>query len=209
MIEFSNAIQYIKYRGFRFLNSKGPYYIVYFSENSDFLTDKERLNLFYLDFKNIVVNTTRIPRTYLSGKMIKEYRDEKLIAHKKPKKIKNKNIIYESSIYFKEIDKKYNPSTYRNRYGELIFNDINKIFNQVSNNDFRKIFFYSIRMDRCKKSYTNRKFFIFLDMIKNQRLIFNDLILCLIYENQTIFKILIKDKEFNYNRILPIIKNLK
>jgi len=209
MIEFSDAIQYFKYRGFRFLNTRGPYYIVYFSENSDFMTDKPRLNLYYLDFKHIVVNTTTNPRTYLNSKMIKEYRDEKFIALKNPKRIKNKNIIYETSIYFKEIDDKYVPNTYRNRYGDLIFDDVYRIFKQVKTGTFRKVFFYSVRMDKCKKTYSNRKFFGFIEVLKQKNLFFDDLVLCLIYETHTVFKILIKNREYSFPRIFEYIRHLK
>ena len=209
MIEFSDAIQYFKYKGFRFLNTRGPYYVVYFSENSDFLTDKKRLNLYYLDFKNIIINTTINPRTYLNGQMIREYRDEKFIAHKNPKKIKNKNIIYETSLYFKKIDSKFNPTTYRNRYGDMIFTDVQKIFGQVKSKDFRKVFLYSVRMNKCKHPYQNRKFFTILEIIKKNDLFFDDLVMCLIYDTHTVFKILIKNQDFFYPRLLEAVRNLK
>jgi len=210
MIEFSDAKQYLRYPGFRFMNTKGPYYIVYMSESSDFMKDKPRLNLYFLDFKDIIIRNTVFPRTYLTGRMIQEYRESNLIAHKKKKQInKQKNIIYEPNIFFDKIDKEYEEyHTYRNhKNGKLVYNEIRKAFSNIRG--YRKIFLYAVDVDKCKKVYQNRKIFLFFDDLKNKNIYFDDMIMVLFKNNKTIYKILIKNKEYNYNRIYEYIRYLK
>jgi len=211
MIDFSYATQYFKYNGFRFVNTKGPYYIVYLSENSNFLNDKKRLNLFYLDFKDIIINNTSFPRTYLTGKLTETYRKSQLIAHKNYKQInEQKNIIFEPNIFFKKIDKVYNEyHTYRNHYnGTLIYNEILKAFNNIHKN-YRKIFMYAVDVNKCHKDYNNRKIFLFLDDLKHKKLFFDDFVMVLFENGKTTYKILIKNREYDYNRIFNYIRYLK
>ena len=209
MIDYENAIPIRVYNGFRFILEHGPYYIVYFSENSEFLKDRPKLSFRQIDFRDIALANTVVVRTHITGKQIQEYRDVKLTSKTPDKISKNKNIIIDSTIYTNKIDKKFSPVTYQNRYGEMIYKNIFELFSFVPNKSFKRIFFYSIDKKTFKKSsYQKNKFFIFLKNIKTKNLFFDDLILCIIDERKVIYRIIIKNQELDYNKFLYYIMNI-
>jgi hypothetical protein len=208
MLDFDTALPFRLYKGFRFILADGPYFILYFSENSDFLVDKPRLTFRQLDFRNISLPNTDMPRTHLTGEVIQEYRDNMLIVNTPNRNPTNKNLIIDSTVYINEIDRKYSPKTYQNRYGDMIYKYILRLFKTAPEKS-RKIFFYSVDLKTFKTTYQKTKFFIFLQSIKNGNIFFDDLILCVMSKNKVVYRILIKDKKIDYEKILYYIRNIR
>jgi len=208
MLDYSTALPIRVYKGFKFPVDQGPYYIMYFSENSNFLIDKGKLSFRQLDFRNVSLPNTDMPRTHLTGEVIKEYRDELYIVNTPNKTPKNKNSIVDSTVYISEIDKMYSPVTYQNRYGDIIFKYIYRLFKNAPVGH-KKIFFYSVDLKSFKSAYTTSKFFSFLQAIKRGNIFFDDLVLCKINNKKVTYRILFKDKKVDYDKVLYHIRNIK
>ena len=210
MIDYELAKIFIKYDGFRYIYNKGPYYIVYFSETSTFMKDRDKLSFRQLDFQHILLSNTTMPRIHLNGEIIQEYRDVKLTAHTINNKPKNKNILVDPTAYVASIDKRYPTEIgYRNRYGDMIYSFIIKLFQQNENLNAKKIFFYSVDKSVLKTKYNKNKFFIFLQTIRKNKLFFDDLILCILNgKKKPTYRKLIIDQHVNYEKILYYIRNI-
>jgi len=211
MLDYSNALPIRLYKGFKFPLYDGPYYIMYFSENSNFLIDKGKLSFRQLDFRNVVLPNTDMPRTHLTGEVIKEYRDELYIANTPRNTPINKNSIVDSTVYISEIDKMYSPITYQNRYGDMIFKYVYRLFKNAPIGH-KKIFFYSVDLksfNSTNTTYTKSKFYSFLQAIKKGNIFFDDLVLCIISEKKVKYRILFKDKKIDYDKVLYYIRNIK
>jgi len=207
MIDVENTVLWKEYNGLRFMESKGPFSVLYFSENSTFLRDKSYLGLRKQDFRKIYLTNTNVPRTHTTGTKIQNFRENDLIAYDINSSKINQNNIIDSTEYVDKIDMKYKPYTYQNRYGDMIFAHVYGLFSRISN-DNRKIFLYSYIKNSSKNNYTKNKFFVFLKAIKNNNICYDDLILCKIQNKKATYKFLIKDRIVDYNRILFHIRNL-
>ena len=210
MIPFNNAKIYKIYNGFRFYqNTKKPFFITYFSENSSFLQDYENLHINRIDIKNVVVPITKIPRSYPTSEDRKLYKNKKLYLNSFKKLPPGKNVILDISKYLYLIDKFYKPTTYRQKAGKLIQSIVRDHFFNVSSN-YEKILLYSIKIDKdFNLNYINRKIFLFLEEIHDNIFPYDHLILCLISEEKTYYRILIKDREYFFNRLKQYLKNIK
>jgi len=209
MITYNVAIPIREYKGFKFTSDQGgPYYVLYFSENSNFLIDKPRLSFRQLDFRNVALPNTDMPRTHLTGEVIKEYRDNRYMVSTPDRTPKSKNVIIDSTVYISEIDKKYSPTTYQNRYGDMVFKYVYRLFANAPVGH-KKIFFYSIDTKSFKSPYTKAKFYSFLQAIKKRNIFFDDLILCIISPKKVKYRILFKDKQIDYDKVLYYIRNIK
>jgi len=183
--------------------------LVYFSENSNFLDDYEKLNLKYIDFRIITIPRTQIPRTFLSPELKKLYKDKKLITYPLQTKLpSSKNIIIDLSPYLNSIDQTYNPTAYRQRSGFLIKDVLFKSLIRFPDN-YKKIFMYSINNIKDFNSFINRKIFPILQDLKNEKIPFDDMIMNIVGESSSRYRLLIKDKKFNLQRIIQYIKNIK
>jgi len=208
MISYNTTIPIREYKGFKFPIEHGPYFIMYFSENSNFLIDKQKLSFRQLDFRNISLPNTNMPRTHLTGEVIQEYRNNKLIVSTPNRIPKTKNTIIDSTVYIGEIDKMYSPKTYQNKYGDMIFRYVYKLFETAPIHS-KKIFFYSVDLKSFKSVYTSSKFFSFLQAIKKGNIFFDDLVLCTIHDKKVKYRILFKDRKIDYEKVLYYIRNIK
>jgi len=106
MIKYELIKQYYKkVKQIRFpLDTKNPYLIVYFSENSTFLDDFEKLSPSGIRipfFRYLLVPKTRIPVTRLTPELRTMYREKtKFLVYGNAQQIPlNKNIIIDLSLF--------------------------------------------------------------------------------------------------------------
>jgi len=211
MIQFKNWRQYTHVvDGVRFpQNAKNPFLFIYFSENSNFISDYSKLNLRRVDFRIVMVPLTTVPRTRLTPNLIKAYRSLKLIPYSLQQKIpQNQNIILDLSQYLNAVDIMYKPTNYRQRAGFLIKNALLTSVRMFPDN-FRKVFVYSVDLDKDVKEFINRKIFPTLREMKDIEFPFDDMILNTISGSLTRYRYLIKDGEFKFPRIYQFIKKIR
>lgn len=184
------------------------YMILYFSENSSFIEDFPKLNFRKNDIRNVVVPTTKVPRTYLSNDIKKAYNAYGIKAFKSSQSLPNKNFIFDISQYLNEIDEVYDPSNYRQRSGLLISNLIRKSF-LFYDNSFEKILLYSINRTSNFNRFIDSKIFPILEEIKNKDYNFDHMLLSTIGEDSSIYRLLMKDGEHDFRRIISILRGIK
>jgi len=210
MISFKNAKLYKIYDSFRFYNKpKTPFMITYLSENSSFLKDYSRLGLQRVDFKTVSLPITKLPRTYPTSDDRKLFKKIGYRLNGRDKYVAGKNFIFDPSKYLYLLDQIYKPNTYRQKYGRMIMNIVNDSFTKIPSN-YEKILMYSIKIDdNFNTNYINRKIFLFLESMQENTFPFDHFILCLTSNDKTYYRILIKDREFHFNRIKQYIKNVR
>jgi DNA-directed RNA polymerase beta subunit len=211
MIQFKNFRQYTHMvDSIRFpQNPKEPFVLIYFSENSNFIEDYNKLNLKRIDFRNVLVPMTSVPRTRLTPELVRLYKSLKLI----PQPINQKppvgrNIIIDISQYTNAIDNMYKPISYRQRAGFLIKNILNSVVNLFPDN-YQKVFFYSVDLNKNVNKFVNTKIFPILQDMKKDDFKFNHMILNTITEGSVRNRLLVKDDEYAFPRVLTYIRRLK
>ena len=210
MIPFKNLPQYSRVvRAIRFpQDANNPFLLIYFSENSSFLEDYPRLNLKRIDFRYVVVPTTRIPRTRLTGEFKKAYMSMKLLPYTtKQKYPSRKNMIYDVSNYVNAIDIVYKPNTYRQRAGFLLNNALLNAFASFPAN-YQKVLIYSVDTRKPINTFMNRKIFPLVRALKQGEIYFDHLILCTI-DSSPKYRLIVKDGEFNFARTLQYLRRVK
>jgi len=186
-----------------------PFLLVYFSENSLFLFDYPRLNIPRVDVKHVVVPITKLPLTRLTSDQRKIYKQMGLLSYSSNMRFPpSKNLFYDVTPYLQKIDQVYQPSTYRQRVGTLIQNLLFRVFSSFPSN-YRKVFVYAIDLTKPFNQFINRKIFPILFQIKEGILYFDDFLLVLIDEEGPRYRLLIKDGEFKFPRILSYLKKVK
>ena len=211
MIQFQNWRQYTHVvDGVRFKqNAKEPYLLIYFPENTNFIDDYAKLNIRKVDFRIVSVPVTTVPRTRLTPDLIKAYRSLNLIPYSLRQKVPaGKNIILDLSQYVNAIDLMYKPTSYRQRAGFLLKNMILSAANQFPNN-YQKVLFYSVDLNNDVKPFINRKIFPLLRDMKAGEFPFNDMMLNVLISGSPKYRLLVKDQDYKFPRILQYIKNLK
>jgi len=152
------------------------YMITYFSENSTFLEDFNRLNIRLIDIRTVVIPYTKYPLTKLTVPLRKEYRKLGMFSFQSNQPIPNRNIYYDLSNYFKAIDDLWKPTNYRMRVGGIIKRATDA--STFGFEDYHKILFYSIDLTKeFDKNYINRKFYPILMGLKEGDFAFDDLVL--------------------------------
>jgi len=210
MLSFQNAKLYKIYNGFRFYNKpEAPFQITYLSENSSFIKDYSKLNIQRIDIKHVAIPTTKFPRSFASSDDRQMFKKIGLYTHSTNKLPPKLNTIVDISKFNYLIDKQYKPKSYRQKYGQMIFNLVNDVFFKTPSN-YEKILMYSVKLDKdFNHNYINRKIFLFLEAMKENTFPYDHFILCLLTEDKTYYRILIKDREFHFNRIKQYIKSMK
>jgi len=210
MIQYKSLRQYTHIvDGIRFGQNKDePIVLIYFSENSTLLDDYPKLNLKLIDFRYVLIPTTKIPRTRLTGEIRKLYRSTGLIAYSSSQKPPPKNIILDLSLYLTAIDTTFKPTNYRQRAGFLIKNLILKSSIYFPKN-FKKIFLYSIDPSKDMNTFINRKIFPIIKDLKTGEFQFQDMILNVIQGEGSNYRLLVKDKDFKFTRVKNYLRSIK
>jgi DNA-directed RNA polymerase beta subunit len=210
MLSFQNAKLYKIYNGFRFYNKpNAPFLITYMSENSSLLKDYDKLGISRVDIKNVAIPTTIFPRSFAGSEDRQIFKKKKLYVHSTKKLPPRMSVIIDMSKYIYLIDKQYKPKSYRQKYGHMIFNLANETFFRTPST-YEKILMYSVKVDDdFNDSYINRKIFLFMEAMKENTFPYDHLILCLTSNDKTYYRILIKDREFHFNRVKKYIKDIK
>lgn len=188
---------------------KTPYLIVYFSENSDLVTDYPKLGFRIQDVRHVVVPRTRVPITRLDPKQRALYKSLKLLSFDVNMVYpKTKNIFFDLSLYLTAIENMYKPSTYRARAGFLVQSILFKSFNAFPNN-YKKILIYSVDTSKDIRSFTGRKVFPLLRQLKNEEVFFDHMLLTSVGSESASHRLLVKNKEYKFPRLIQFIKNVK
>jgi len=195
--------------GLRFPPDMKKSLLIYFSENSNLLDDYPKLGIKMIDVRYVIVPITKIPRTRLVPAVMKAYKSLKLLAYSSNMRFpQNKNIFYDLSQYLTGIDTAYKPNNYRQRAGFLLKNIFFKTINSFSP-EYQKIVMYTVDTTKEFNQFRNRKIFPILEMIKSEGVTFDHLLLGIIDEHSTKYRLLIKDGEFNFQRVLLYTRNIK
>jgi len=210
MLSFQNSKLYKIYDGLRFYNKPNtPFQITYLSENSSFIKDYHKLGIQRKDVKHVAIPTTKFPRSFASSDDRKMFKKIGLYTHPSNKLPPKLNVFVDISKFNFLIDKQYKPKSYRQKYGQMIFDLVNDVFFKTPSN-YEKILLYSIKLDEhFNRNYINRKIFLFLEAMKENTFPYDHFILCIITEDKVHYRVLIKDREFHFNRIKQYIKNIK
>ena len=211
MIQYINFKQYTQItNGLRFpIRDNKPFMFTYFSENSTLIEDFPKLNLKVpLDVRIVIVPRTILPRTFLTSELKNMYKSLNLYAYPSTMKIPNgKSFIYDITNYNQAVDLKYNPSNYRQRAGLLIKNQLNTGLNSYQ--DYKKVLIYSVDSLKPSNQFINRKLFSIVQDLKENDFYFDDMLLAVLNESSAIYRLLVKNKTFNFAKIYGYLKNIK
>jgi len=212
MIQFKSWRQYTHIvDGVRFPpNIKEPFLLVYLPENSSLIDDYTKLNIRRSDIHTVVVPITKIPRTLLTADLRKMYRMINLIAYPIKQKVPTgKSFIVDLSPYVSAIEKTFKPSNYRQRAGFFILNAIRNVFGTYPDN-YQKILVYAIDTSKHIPPFINRKMFpVLRELRKGEQLAFDHMIMTYVSNSGSRFRLLIKDGEYHYPRIITYMKTVK
>jgi len=211
MIQFKSLKQYTHLvDGIRFpKNRNEPFLLVYMSENSTLLDDYTKLNLRRTDMRFVMVPLTKIPISRMTAELKKLYKTQGLYAYSTSQKVpEGQNLIYDLSNFLKTMDTTYNVKTYRQRAGFLLKNMLLKVANSYPPN-YQKILIYSVDTTKSMNSFIDRKIFPLLIQLKKEPFQFDHLILNTIGDATSRYRLLIKDRQFNFNRIHQFLKKIR
>ncbi len=211
MIQFKSWKQYTHLvDGVRFPpNVKEPYLLIYFSENSNFINDYPKLNIKRTDVRIVATPVTKIPRTRMTSEFRKMYKALGLVPYTMQQKLPaGKNVIIDLSQYTNAIDIVYKPTTYRQRAGFFITNILQQTVNAFPGN-YQKILLYSVDISKDLNSFINKKVFPVLKNMKDGDFPFDHMILNYLDVDKSRYRLLVKDSEYSFPRIIHYIKTIK
>lgn len=212
MIQFKVWKQYthVSSDGIRFPQTpKNPFALIYFSENSNFILDYPKLNLKTIDCRIVTMPHTKIPKTRLTSDLMKYYKKLKLIPYSIKQKIpKGQNVIVDISQYLRAIDHVYKPTTYRQRPGTLIKNVLKQVANYFPEN-YQTVLFYSVDLTKPVNAFINKKLFPIIKSLKQDDFLFDHMLLNYVDDESSKYRLLIKDAEYNFQRVVHYIKTIK
>ena len=190
-------------------NLNTPFLFVYFSENSLFAKDYNRLNLRRLDFRHVILPLTKIPVVRFTNDMKIAYRQLKLFSYSSNMKFPtNRNLVVDTSFFTQQIDIVYKPKTYRQHSGTLIKNLLTKTFQMFPDN-YRKILVYSIDTTIKTNDFVNKKIYPILDQLKSEEIVFDDMLLVTLDETSPRYRLLISEKSYKFSRVLSYLRKIK
>ncbi len=212
MIQFKSFRQYSHITsGIRFPQKvTEPFMILYFSENSSLIDDYPKLGIRPIDCKTVIVPTTKVPRTILQPDTRKLLKTYDLYAYNTNQKIpEGKNLFFDLSQYLQAIDSTYKVNNYRQRAGFLLEDAIMRAFGSYSSK-YQKVLMYSVNVNKELPAVMNRKIFPILKQLKGTAIIpFDHMIFSAIDEGSCRHRLLVKDKKYQFGRILQIFKTIK
>jgi len=202
---FTNLVSGIRFPQ----NTKNPFLIIYFSENSSFVEDYPKLNLLRVDAKKVIIPKTQIPFSFITPELKSTYKAHGLLALSSTQALpQGQNIIYDISPYLKTLENSYKLKNYRQRGGFLLKNLIDKIFSGLPNN-YQKVLLYSVDTTKELNKYIDRKIFPFILEMKDNNIYYDHLIFNTIKGSTSRYRLLIKDRTINFNRVNLFLKNIK
>jgi DNA-directed RNA polymerase beta subunit len=211
MIKFDNLLQYTQLAsGVKYSKVDNvPYLIVYFSENSSFIEDVNKLNLQPQDIRYSVVPITTIPRTYLRPEIKKQFHDISMQAYQSNTRAPlNQNILYDISYYIRSVDSTIRPTNYRSRAGMLIKSVLDHA--SASYPSYKKVLLYSVDTAKdMNNAFADRKIFPILVDIKDGDFSFDDLLTVSLTPSGARYRLLIKDKQFEFQKVSTYLRNIK
>lgn len=213
MINFNTMRIYNQTTNSLMFNStrNNPYALLYFSENSDFISDYPFLKLRKLDFRTVIVPYTIVPKTKLTPAIIKDFNRFGLKSYSTTIKYPtDRNLIFDISNYEKMIDLTYKPDHYRMRSGQLLKNMVLDTFYNIPDH-YNKIFLYVVNVDKTLPDIYSRKIYLFLQYLRDNDIVlpFNNMLMCLLHKNIPQYRMMVKNKEYKLPLILNYIKNTK
>lgn len=211
MISFERFRLYTqKAEGIRFgRDPEEPHMLVYFSENSTLIEDYPYLNLRPMDFRNVVVPITRIPKSRITSGLSSAYQSLGLKAFSSNQRVpQGQNFIFDLSMFLNELDKTYEPANYRQRAGFLIKNILMRSFTMYSG-EYNKTLLYSINTQKEFLDVRNRRVFPILEQIKEEQFYFENMLLNLVSERGTSYRLLMKDGDYDFKKLYNYIRMIK
>jgi hypothetical protein len=212
MIQFKSWRQYTHFvSGVRFpINIKEPFLLIYLPENTNLIEEYGKMNFKPTDFRIVSVPLTTVPRTRLTPDLIKLYRSIGLIPYSIKQKVPmGRNIILDLSNFTEALDNILNPTNYRQRAGFILKNMLMQAASAFPNN-YQKILMYTVNLNNDVKQFVDRKIFPLLkDMKANNEFPFDHFILNTLTDNQPGYRLLVKDKEYNFQRVINYLKRMK
>ena len=119
-----------------------------------------------------------------------------------------KNLIVDLSQYINAIDVMYKPTNYRQRAGFLIKNILESSQRQFPNN-YQKILMYSVDLNKGLNTFVNRKIFPLMKDLKTDNFNFDHMILNTLSDGNVSYRLLVKDNDYKFQRVIHYIRNLK
>jgi DNA-directed RNA polymerase beta subunit len=209
MIRFQSLRQYVHVvDGIRFYNKPGENYVLtYFSENSTLLEDYPKLNFAPVDVRINVIPLTMVPRSRVTPELIKDFKKYGIMTYSSTMKIPTKkNLFYDTTEFLQIVDSRFQPLHYRQRLKYFITGIVDRSFSEY--NTFQKVLIYSIDTTKPFNTFVDRKFFPILQQLKDEEFSFDHLILCLITPRGPRYRLLVKNKEYNFQRIVTYLKTV-
>ena len=212
MLNYEKLTQYTRVvPALRFTSDpRNPYFLIFFPENGlSFVDTYPQMGLMLIDARHIIVPKTRVPFTRMTPDMRKVYQKMRMLPFESTMKYPdNRNLFYDMSSYFDTVDKTFNPTNYRQRAGFLLQN---LLFNSLSSvgENYKKVILYFIDVRKPLNTYTDRKIFPFLQQMKDNNIQYNDFVLALYDGEKVTYRLLIKNKEYNFSRVWSLLRNIK
>jgi len=210
MIKFESIPQYSRLvKGIRFEQKKDkPYAIIYFPENSSLALDYNKLGIMQRDARIVVLPTSRRPYIRLTSEAKEIYKSIGLRPFQSNMNFpKNQNVIVDFSVYTNSLKSVLKLQNFRSRGGILIQNMLGNIISFLSN--YETILYYTASLENPMVKFQDRKIFPLIREMKGQSVIFDHLLLGYIQAGETTSRLLIKDKEYKFTRILQFLRNVK
>ncbi len=210
MIKFENIPQYTRLvKGVRFPQKKDrPYAIIYFPENSSLALDYKKLGIMQIDARIVVLPTSRRPQIRLTAEAKDIYKALGLRPFQSNMNFpKDQNIIVDYSVFANSLTSVLKINTFRQRGGILLQNMLSNIISFLNN--YETILYYTVNLENPIVKFPDRKIFPFLSSMKAEEVIYDHLMMGYIYGEETGSRVLIRDKEYKFSRVLPYIRNVK
>lgn len=210
MIKFQNIPQYTRLvKGVRFEQNKDkPYAIIYFPENSSFALDYNKLDIMRRDARIVVLPTSRRPYIRLSAEAKEIYKSLGLRPYQSNMNFpKNQNIFVDFSVFTNSLQSILRINTFRNRGGILIQNMLGNIFAFLNN--YETILYYTVSVENPIVKFPDRKIFPLVRSLKAGEINYDHLMMGYIHSGETGNRVLIRDKDYKFTRVLQYVRNVK
>jgi DNA-directed RNA polymerase beta subunit len=179
-------------------------------ENTNLISEYGKMNVRPTDIRVVTVPFTTIPRTRLTPDLIKMYRMIGLLPFTLKQKVPaGRNVILDLSNFTTALDDVLNPSNYRQRAGFLLKNTLLQSASAFPNN-YQKILMYAVNVNNDVKPFIDRKIFpLIRDMKMGIDFPFDHFVLNVMSNNQPAYRLLIKEKEYKFQRVFNYLKSMK